>query len=173
MCTVPDEHHAVVEMKRVLKPGGRLILVDHVRSSVTLFYWVQRLLELAPARGERELTPRPITHVRDAGFVIEETDRLRAGMIERLVARKPLPSLQSAVVLQPTDEIHGVVLVEVAVALGDAFAVVQADPAPASLYSLTSNRGLRTVHTIEAPLARHWPGGLGGSLALRRRTRKS
>lgn len=89
MCTVPDEHHAVVEMKRVLKPGGRLILVDHVRSSVTLLYWVQRLLELSPARGERELTRRPITHVRDAGFVIEKTDRLRAGMIERLVARKP------------------------------------------------------------------------------------
>jgi hypothetical protein len=47
------------------------------------------LLELAPSRGERELTRRPITHVRDAGFVIDETDRLRAGMIERFVARKP------------------------------------------------------------------------------------
>jgi ubiquinone/menaquinone biosynthesis C-methylase UbiE len=89
LCTVPDERQAVLEMKRVLKPGGRLILVDHVRSSVTLFYWVQRLLELTPSRGERELTRRPITHVRDAGFVIDETDRLRAGMIERLVARKP------------------------------------------------------------------------------------
>jgi ubiquinone/menaquinone biosynthesis C-methylase UbiE len=89
MCTVPDERHAVLEMKRVLKPGGRLILVDHVSSSITLFYWVQRLLELAPSRGDRELTRRPIMHVRDAGFVIDETDRLRAGMIERLVARKP------------------------------------------------------------------------------------
>lgn len=89
MCTVPDERKAVLEMRRVLKPGGLLILVDHVRSSVPLFYWAQRLLELAPSRGERELTRRPITHVLDAGFVIDETDRLRAGMIERLVARKP------------------------------------------------------------------------------------
>jgi ubiquinone/menaquinone biosynthesis C-methylase UbiE len=89
MCIVPDERHAVLEMKRVLKPVGRLILVDHVRSSVTLFYWVRRLFELAQSRGERELTRRPITHVRDAGFVIVETDRLRAGMIERLVATKP------------------------------------------------------------------------------------
>lgn len=89
MCSVPDEGRAVLEMKRVLKAGGRLILVDHVRSSVAPIYWIQRLMELAPSRGERELTRRPITHVLAAGLQIEETDRSRAGMIERLVARKP------------------------------------------------------------------------------------
>ena len=46
-------------------------------------------MELAPSRGERELTRRPITHVLAAGLLIEETDRSRAGIIERLVARKP------------------------------------------------------------------------------------
>jgi ubiquinone/menaquinone biosynthesis C-methylase UbiE len=89
MCSVPDDRRAVLEMKRVLKAGGRLILVDHVRSSVTPIYWIQRLMELAPSRGERELTRHPITHVRAAGFLIEENDRSRAGVIERLVARKP------------------------------------------------------------------------------------
>ena len=89
MCSVPDEGRTVLEMKRVLKPGGRLILVDHVRSSVAPIYWIQRLMELAPSRGDRELTRRPITHVLAAGFLIEETDRSRAGMVERLTARKP------------------------------------------------------------------------------------
>jgi ubiquinone/menaquinone biosynthesis C-methylase UbiE len=89
MCSVPDERRAVLEMKRVLKHGGRLILVDHVSSSVVPIYWVQRLMELAPSRGERELTRRPIMHVRAAGLLIEETARLRAGLIERLVDRKP------------------------------------------------------------------------------------
>ncbi len=89
MCSVPDEGRTVLEMKRVLKPGGRLILVDHVSSSVPPIYWIQRLMELAPSRGDRELTRRPITRVRAAGLLIEETDRSRAGMIERLVARKP------------------------------------------------------------------------------------
>lgn len=89
MCSVPDERGTVLEMKRVLKPGGRLILVDHVRSSVPPIFWIQRLMELAPSRNDRELTRRPITHVLAAGFTIEATDRLRAGIVERLVARKP------------------------------------------------------------------------------------
>ena len=89
MCSVPDERRAVLQMKRVVKTGGRLILVDHVRSSIAPIYWIQRLLEPAPSRGERELTRRPITHVRAAGFLIEENDRSRAGIIERLLAGKP------------------------------------------------------------------------------------
>ncbi|MGZ8630550.1 MAG: class I SAM-dependent methyltransferase [Actinomycetota bacterium] len=89
MCSVPDERRTILEMKRVLKPGGRLILVDHVRSSMPPIYWIQRLMELAPSRHDNELTRRPITHVIAAGLTIDTSDRLRAGVIERLVARKP------------------------------------------------------------------------------------
>lgn len=89
MCSVPDERRTVLEMRRVLRPGGRLILVDHVRSSVAPIFWIQRLMELAPSRHDNELTRRPIAHVLAAGFTIEATDRMRAGIVERLVARNP------------------------------------------------------------------------------------
>lgn len=89
MCSVPDERSTVLEMRRVLKPAGRLVLVDHIRSSVPPLFWLQRLLERMPRHDRDELTRRPRAHVEAVGFTIEESDRLRAGVVERLVARKP------------------------------------------------------------------------------------
>jgi ubiquinone/menaquinone biosynthesis C-methylase UbiE len=89
MCSVPDEIRTISEMKRVLKDGGRLILVDHIRSDVRPIFWFQRLLELSPSHNKGELTRRPLLHVHAAGFEIQASDRLRVGIVERLVALKP------------------------------------------------------------------------------------
>jgi ubiquinone/menaquinone biosynthesis C-methylase UbiE len=90
MCSVSDEKRAIAEMKRVLRPGGRLILVDHVRSTVPPLFWLQWIYEFVPSRTKGEyMTRRPALHVIAAGFEIEARDRLRAGVIERLVAVKP------------------------------------------------------------------------------------
>jgi ubiquinone/menaquinone biosynthesis C-methylase UbiE len=89
LCSVPDEVRAISEMRRVLRPGGRLILVDHIRSSVGPIFWLQRLYELIPGRTESGyVTRRPAVHVMSAGFEIHARERLRAGIIERLVAVK-------------------------------------------------------------------------------------
>jgi ubiquinone/menaquinone biosynthesis C-methylase UbiE len=88
MCSVPDLVQTIGEMHRVLKARGRLILVDHVRSSVRPIFWIQRLMERSPKRTSGELTRRPLVQVEGAGFRVEASDRSRGGMIERLVARR-------------------------------------------------------------------------------------
>lgn len=89
LCAIPDDVAAVDEMRRVLRPGGRLILVDHVVSTSTVARGIQRLLEMVsiPLQGEH-LRRRPFIQVRDGGFAIEQVQRFKLGIVERLVARK-------------------------------------------------------------------------------------
>lgn len=90
LCAIPDIDAAINEMRRVLRPGGRLILVDHIASSVRVFRGVQRLIELYTVpRGGEHLRRRPLKNVAAAGFEIERVERFNFGHVERLVARKP------------------------------------------------------------------------------------
>lgn len=90
LCAIPDHRRALAEMTRVLRPGGVLLLADHVVSSSRVLRAGQRGLELVtvPLGGEHFLR-RPLEHVRAAGFRIERHDRFTAGIVERFRASKP------------------------------------------------------------------------------------
>ena len=76
-------------MKRALRPGGRLILIDHVRSTIAPIDWMQWLYEFVPKRTKGEyMTRRPGRHFMAQKFEIVARDRLRFGVVERLVAVK-------------------------------------------------------------------------------------
>lgn len=90
LCSVPDDARAVAEMTRVLRPGGRLVLVEHVRSPNAVVRAVQRVLDVISARLCCDhLTREPLDHVEACGLEIEELERSKAGIVERLSARKP------------------------------------------------------------------------------------
>jgi ubiquinone/menaquinone biosynthesis C-methylase UbiE len=90
LCSIPDSRKAIAEMKRVLVPGGHLILIDHIGSSWPPVYALQWLVERVTilTAGEH-FTRRQLPLVVAAGFEIVESERRRAGVIERLVARAP------------------------------------------------------------------------------------
>ncbi|WP_439379190.1 class I SAM-dependent methyltransferase [Amycolatopsis lexingtonensis] len=89
LCAIPDPAAAVAEMARVLRPGGRLILADHVVSTSWAVRVIQWLLELAsvPLAGEH-FRRRPLRLVEAVGLVVEQRERFKLGLVERLVARK-------------------------------------------------------------------------------------
>jgi ubiquinone/menaquinone biosynthesis C-methylase UbiE len=94
LCSVPDDRQAIAEMRRVLRPGGRLLLADHVASSAWWARAVQRLLELVTiAVGAEHFLRRPAEYLPAAGFAIDRQERLKLGIVERLAARKPATSV--------------------------------------------------------------------------------
>lgn len=90
LCSIPDDRAAVQEMARVLRPGGRLVLLDHVASPRRSVRVVQRLLDPLLVRLEGDhLLRRPELTVRTAGLVVDELSRSRLGIVLRLLAHKP------------------------------------------------------------------------------------
>jgi ubiquinone/menaquinone biosynthesis C-methylase UbiE len=83
MCAVPDQAAVIAEMHRVLVPGGRLLLVDHVEYARIPMKWVE------PLRTRRHLPRRrPLDLVRKQGFEIDRLDRLTFGFVDRIVAHR-------------------------------------------------------------------------------------
>jgi ubiquinone/menaquinone biosynthesis C-methylase UbiE len=90
LCTIPDPARAIGEMDRVLAPGGTLLLIDHIGSSFAPLRAVQWVAERVTIRTAGEhFTRRQLPLVRAQGFEIAETERLKAGTVERIRANKP------------------------------------------------------------------------------------
>jgi ubiquinone/menaquinone biosynthesis C-methylase UbiE/predicted ester cyclase len=90
LCTIPDDASAVREAKRVLRPGGRILLAEHVRSPNPVVRTIQRMLDpLAHSFGGDHLLREPLDHLADDGFEVDEVKRQKAGWVELVSARKP------------------------------------------------------------------------------------
>ena len=76
LCTVPDQRAALREIRRVLRPGGRLLFIEHVRGEGRAARWQDLITPLwrrlaAGCRPNRDT----VAAMRTAGFRVEPLER--------------------------------------------------------------------------------------------------
>lgn len=79
LCSVADQQRALSELWRVLRPGGELRFLEHVRSTRPVMAGVQRAVDLVwPRLGGGCHTARAsLGEIRRAGFELSRVRRLR------------------------------------------------------------------------------------------------
>jgi ubiquinone/menaquinone biosynthesis C-methylase UbiE len=75
LCTVPDQESALVEVRRVLRPGGRLLFIEHVRATGSTARWQDRIEPLwRRLLGGCHPNRDTVAAIEEAGFEIDSLE---------------------------------------------------------------------------------------------------
>jgi demethylmenaquinone methyltransferase/2-methoxy-6-polyprenyl-1,4-benzoquinol methylase len=90
LCSIPDPVSALTEMKRVCKPEGMVINLEHMRSSNRAIAFVEDLLNpITASITGVNINRETVENIRKAGLGIIEERKLAMKDVFRLIRSKP------------------------------------------------------------------------------------
>ncbi|MBI4518075.1 MAG: class I SAM-dependent methyltransferase [Deltaproteobacteria bacterium] len=88
-CSVPEPLRGLRELYRCLKPGGRLLMFEHVRSRVGPIAILQDLMTAITRRFGPEMNRETVSNALRAGFELVREENVYLDVVKAIEARRP------------------------------------------------------------------------------------